>query len=297
MSHLGGSVQGFTRRQFLLLAGATAVGTAAHGCADRSTGPGGPAPHFFTPEERETIDAACEALFPRDQEPGASDLGAVEYIDRFLAAFDVDPPLIFSRGPYSGRNPYPDSRTGSPSQDFPGDGFGEFIPLQPLEELAWRIRLYGSTNVPGGDFNDRIVGETRGLRDIFRDGAKALAQAASSRGATRFAELSIDDRNAVIAGLPDEFVTALYEQTAAGLFAAPEYGGNHELGGWRIIGFDGDSQPLGYSLYDPTIGDYRERPDKPVSTANPGEDFSGISEVTRDLLRRLGFVEFNRDGS
>jgi hypothetical protein len=169
-----------TRRQFVLLGGVGALAATLPECADRSRSPA--AARFFTPEEREAIEAACEAIFPRDDEPGALEIGAAEYIDRFLVAFDVDPPLIYSRGPFSGRSPYPDPATGSPGADSPENEFAEFIPLEPIEELAWRVRLYGSKGVPGGDFNDAVLGETRGLRDIFRDGIRLLEQSARERG-------------------------------------------------------------------------------------------------------------------
>ena len=40
-------------------------------------------------------------------------------------------------------------------------------------------------------------------------------------------------------------------------YAAPEYGGNQGTVGWSQIHFEGDSQPLGYSLWDAANGVYR----------------------------------------
>jgi gluconate 2-dehydrogenase gamma chain len=39
--------------------------------------------------QRQIVEAACERLLPRDQDPGATDLGVAEYIDRALADADV----------------------------------------------------------------------------------------------------------------------------------------------------------------------------------------------------------------
>ena len=43
------------------------------------------------------------------------------------------------------------------------------------------------------------------------------------------------------------FLSLLYEHVCEGLYAAPEYGGNRGLAGWRSIGYLGDVQPRGYS--------------------------------------------------
>lgn len=42
-------------------------------------------PRFLTREQFETLEAACERIFPTDDEPGARSLGAAAYIDRLLA--------------------------------------------------------------------------------------------------------------------------------------------------------------------------------------------------------------------
>ena len=39
----------------------------------------------------------------------------------------------------------------------------------------------------------------------------------------------------------------LHEHACEGMYAAPEYGGNRDLVGWRYIGFEGDVQPRGFS--------------------------------------------------
>src|SRR5207245_2353055 len=56
------------------------------------------------------------------------------------------------------------------------------------------------------------------------------------------------------------FIDLLVEHTLEGCFAAPEYGGNRRLGGWRMLGIEGDDQPLGYSIFSRAKGDYVERP-------------------------------------
>ena len=71
------------------------------------------------------------------------------------------------------------------------------------------------------------------------------------------------------------------------MFSVTEYGGNKNRIGWDLIGYDGDSQPLGYSIFDETTMSYRERADKPNSTANPDEDFRGVDDHTQALLNTI----------
>ena len=39
----------------------------------------------------------------------------------------------------------------------------------------------------------------------------------------------------------------LFEHACEASYGAPEYGGNHDLVGWRMIGYAGDVQPRGWS--------------------------------------------------
>jgi gluconate 2-dehydrogenase gamma chain len=45
----------------------------------------------LTPAAFATLSALCERLLPRDDQPGALDLGVPEYIDRAIAAPDLAP--------------------------------------------------------------------------------------------------------------------------------------------------------------------------------------------------------------
>ena len=67
------------------------------------------------------------------------------------------------------------------------------------------------------------------------------------------------------------FFELVIEHTLQGSFAAPEYGGNRDTAGWRMLGIEGDSQPLGYSMFSLRDDRYHERPDQPMSTPNPDE--------------------------
>jgi transcriptional regulator with XRE-family HTH domain len=46
---------------------------------------------------------------------------------------------------------------------------------------------------------------------------------------------------------PPELEHLLFEHACEASYGAPEYGGNRELAGWRMIGYAGDVQPRGWS--------------------------------------------------
>ena len=65
--------------------------------------------------------------------------------------------------------------------------------------------------------------------------------ASASPGATSFATLTSEQQQAVIASLEKDkhqFFFILRGATIVGMFANPEYGGNFEKAGWKMIGFD-----------------------------------------------------------
>lgn len=168
------------------------------------------------------LEAACERLIPAtDRHPGARALGVADYIDGLLGAFDVDPPRIWAGGPYSGRH-------GGAA------GFREFLPLSPLEELAWRTRIEGSRGIPERE----RLGPVVGWQEQYRAGLAALG--------ADFPDVDAEeqDRRLDAAG---EFTALLHQHACEGAYGAPEYGGNRDGAGWRAIGFPGDVQPRGYT--------------------------------------------------
>jgi hypothetical protein len=253
---------GVSRRQFLQLVGAgTMVLVLPPGCAS-----GG----FLSDEERRTLAALANAVLPPDDQPGGAALGAVEYIERLLTAFDHQVPPIFLGGPFSGRQPYPND-DGTASATLPANGFLQPIPLDRVAERAWRQRLYGGEGVTG-------------LRDLVK---QAIAQARAMSGSQAIETLDAAALADLFAGLDADYRDALISLVAEGAFGAPEYGGNPNGTGWLMVHFEGDNMPLGYSLYDEQIGGYRERPDAPVTTADAGPDPEPLDDDTRAFLRKL----------
>ena len=244
---------------------------------------------FLTSDEFATLEALSDRIIPPDRDPGAKALGAARYIDGLLAAFD-DPsrvPRIFAGGPFSNRNPFPDNERGRPSHKRPKNSFKNFIALTRVQEIRWRAELFGSAQVKGAGFNDAALGPLPGLRQVYRDGLKKVNDMAVAMGGKPYAKLSHAEQDQLLAmfdkgafkldprrGLT--FIDLLIEHTLEGCFAVPEYGGNRGRRGWKMIGLEGDDQPLGYSIFSRAKDGYNERKRHPMTTANPDELRHGV---------------------
>jgi hypothetical protein len=214
--------------------------------------------HFLSREQRATLGAAVDRLIRSDDDPGGRELGAVEYIDRLLGAFiDHDAgrahaPRIFGGGPFSGRH------GGAPR-------FGHFLRLSRVQEIAWRMRLEGSRGLLEREFN----GPVRGWQEMYAEGLADLERRAAARGAASFAALPSAEQDAVLHQADEDFVNLVYHHTAEAAYGPPEYGGNRGLAGWRLIHFEGDRQPRGYSRYDAVLGRYVESRRTPITGPDP----------------------------
>jgi hypothetical protein len=240
-------------------------------------------PSYFTSEETQILDALADAVLPPDTDtPGASAFGVVSYIATLLTAFDTLPPTIYAGGPNSGREALPDPKTGGPSTTFPPDDFANFLPLDRIQTKAWQLRIFGSDGVTGGGPNDAVTGPVIGLREAVAK-AISLAKAAIPPGVP-LSKLTLDEKTTMLDALDTTTQATLIELVLEGSFTAPEYGGNTKLAGWDMVFFEGDSQPLGYSWYDPTTKAYTEDPDHPVSTATPGADPMPMDAATEQTI-------------
>ncbi|MFT3696348.1 MAG: gluconate 2-dehydrogenase subunit 3 family protein [Kofleriaceae bacterium] len=268
-----------TRRGFVKLIGSTAALAYLPACGDNTVHPSG---LVLDEASWETIDLCTEILLP-----GARDAKAVRYIDTLLAMFDVHPAKVFAGGPYSGRTPFP-ADDGTKGTNFPDNSFEVFMPLSRVQDIAWRMRLMGSSITPGGDFNDTVLAPTIGYRDLYASGIRALDAAADgiAKGKT-FRDLGTDDQVLALSTAGNDipaFYNALLEHTIEGTFAAPEYGGNADLSGWKFARYDGDSAPLGHAQYVEATDQYVDRVDQPTSTASPGDTTEQFDDDVISLL-------------
>lgn len=177
----------------------------APGSADSPPGVSGSEYRYFKPEELAFIEAAVGRLIPEDEVgPGAMQAGVPFFIDRQL-----DGP--YGRGDhfYLG-GPWP---KGTPQQGYQS----RFTPAQ-----------------------------------LYRAAIEAIDQYVASRfGGSSFAKLQPEQQDEVLKGLESDsialgggvdarmFFAMLLQNTKEGYFADPIYGGNKDMGAWKMIGFPG----------------------------------------------------------
>jgi hypothetical protein len=247
------------------------------------------------------VTAVIGALGSADPNADVDGSGVIDAADVALTRSSifgtvlVGPPAfagrpLFAGGPFSGRTPFPDPASGAPSDQFPPNSFATPLPLPRVKRLAWTVRLLGATAVP--EVADNPLATTRldvDMRQRYRAGIAQVNALSQAQFGAAFDALDTADQDTLIAMIKRQqrrFYDLLVDHTIEGLLCAPEYGGNRDTVGWTLTRFDGDSQPLGYAIFDETIDDYRQRPDKPLSTILPA-DCTGLSA---DMLEYLRFV-------
>jgi hypothetical protein len=303
-----------SRRQFVMAAMATGAAaalpldlvTAVRAASAGNTPSTTTTFYFFTPSEQGTCKALCARIVPSADPvtgapaPGAAEADAATFIDRFLAAFALpsqvaDNPAIYPHGRFSGRDPYPDSKTGTPSGTFPPDdmlttnsGQAHFLPLSPLQELSWRCVLEGPDKALAGappwvakswaaQLRAGVIPSPPdgGLQQTYRKGIAAFDTYSRSSFGVPFAEASPSEQDLMIEaagnvavsqvpapsppGAPSDaklLFPYLVVNTFQGTYGLPEYrwmNGPDSTAVWREIGWDGDTQPLGNSIYDDNL--------------------------------------------
>lgn len=167
---------------------------------------------------------------------------------------------------------------------FPSNSFAEPIPPSSVQELYWRAEIFGgdAAGLPP-HIEQQWGGTLGGLRDVYPEGLAIVDEVAQAQAGASFVDLTTElqdglldllDQPGVFPADPVRgrtFLEVVIRHTIEGCFSAPEYGGNDGGAGWRMIGIEGDSQPLGYSLYRAPTDALVERPDHPLSTPNPDE--------------------------
>ena len=119
---------------------------------------------------------------------------------------------------------------------------------------------------------------------LTREQSRQLDRRAIEQGADGFGGLTPEQRIAAFGRTPRAFQDAVLANLCEGMFCAPEYGGNRDGVAWRDFHYDGDSQPLGHTLYDATSGTLRDRPDQPNQTLDPNLPNAGLEPVVERFV-------------
>lgn len=251
--------EGGPRRRMFIAAIPVAVASAAvlasSGCTSPSASSSGTGTfRFFTSHQAAVVTDATARIAPGPSDdpaeaghPGAREAAVTDYIDIMLGSLTAleaggASAQIFAGGPWSNRH------TSGP------DLMAVFIPLDPVTRIAWRQRLAG-------------------WRQQYASGIATLDKLAGGD----FTKASPANQDKFLASSQaSTFLALLYEHTIEGMYAAPEYGGNRGLAGWKDISYSGDIQPRGYTSEEV------ERSDGP----DPVDD----TPVVADVLKFLGAV-------
>jgi gluconate 2-dehydrogenase gamma chain len=127
-------------------------------------------------------------------------------------------------------------------------------------------RIFPKTDTPGAveigavNYIDiALAGDYAALAPLYRQGLRAVQRYSRTKFGKRFFELADDDMDAVLrdfeAGNADtfkpaaEFFETVRYHVLEGVFCEPQYGGNKNMAGWRLVNFPG--QQFGYP--DPYI--------------------------------------------
>jgi gluconate 2-dehydrogenase gamma chain len=143
----------------------------------------------------------------------------------------------------------------------PPPNFQFLTRAQAAEVESFTSRIIPSDDSPGAKEAHVVHFIDRGLstfakdqQPLFNAGLKDLQDRVIRRfpNATSFASLNAKQQETIVGEIEKEnphFFDAMRGATVAGMFSSPEYGGNFNKVGWKLIGFDDRfswQPPFGY---------------------------------------------------
>ena len=175
------------------------------GTADAPPGVSGSEYVFFTPMEVAFIDAAVGRLIPQDAVgPGGVEAGVTFFLDRQLAGKFGQGDHFYLGGPWP---------KGTVEQGYQS----RFNPAQLYRAAVAAIDKYVGGTFGAAAFSRLLAeGQDKVLKGL-ESGAIALADGVDSK----------------------TFFAMLLQNTKEGYFSDPIYGGNKDMGAWKMIGFPG----------------------------------------------------------
>src|SRR5665213_211873 len=159
---------------------------------------------FFTSDERAFVDAAVSRLIPKDElGAGAKEAGVTTFLDRQLAGSYGKARTWYMQGPWS---------EGTPSQG----NQSRLTPAQTYRAAIKSIDTYCSKTFKGKEFVQLPENEQDEILSQLEKGGIELEGVKSK-----------------------SFFEAFLQNTLEGFWSDPVYGGNHDMVGWKLIGFPG----------------------------------------------------------
>lgn len=163
---------------------------------------------FFTLEQYAVVEAAAERIFPEDElGPGAKSLGVAMYIDHQLASPWGVSAKEYMTGPF---------KVGTATQGYQGRQKNAEIFMMGLTALE----NYTKTNYENARFNSLTEEQQDAILMDF--------------------ENANGENKVSIAGITSsQFFSMLKSLTLEGLYSDPMYGGNKDMGGWKLKNYPG----------------------------------------------------------
>jgi gluconate 2-dehydrogenase gamma chain len=194
----------FATRRLILKATMTLPALAALGCTGRSDPQTASGPlSYFSPAERDFVDAASERLIPDgDDGLGARSAAVTVFIDSQLAGSYGQAAAWYMEGPFA---------KGTPEQ-------GYQLPLTPAQ--LYRAAIADIDAHCQSEFGKRFA-------------ALGPADQDATLHALEKGDIELPHASA------KEFFDMLLKNTQEGFLADPLYGGNRGFAGWKLVGFPG----------------------------------------------------------
>jgi gluconate 2-dehydrogenase gamma chain len=161
-------------------------------------------PRFFTQSEWAFIVAVCDRLIPADEiGPGALELGVPEFLDRHMQTPYASGAIWYMQGPFL--------------EAAPEFGYQGNLPLREILRAGIAEMDAHCHDAFGGKaFSQLTAAEQESLLEVAQTGSLQFKNISSK---TFFGYLLGEVRN--------------------GYFADPVYGGNKDMGSWKMIGYPG----------------------------------------------------------
>ncbi|MGI4813230.1 MAG: gluconate 2-dehydrogenase subunit 3 family protein [Janthinobacterium lividum] len=162
-------------------------------------------PRFFTTDEWAFVRAAVDVLIPSDaQGPGANDLNVPDYIDAQLEGSFGHATNWYMQGPFQ--------PSASPLWGYQG---------RMLPRDVYRAGIAATNDFCRKQFSGKAFTQLSAAQQdrLFED---------MDAGHVQFEQISAQD-----------FFAFLLQNTKEGYLADPMYGGNKDMGSWKMIGFPG----------------------------------------------------------
>jgi gluconate 2-dehydrogenase gamma chain len=228
---------------------------------------------FFTPREAETVDAIIGRLIPGTaDDPGAREAGVLTYIDTKLAQFATFSVPTYFHPPFAVLVNHP---------------------VGPQQHASEQIDVE-KEQLPRYGFQSSLTPQ-----ETYQKGIVLLDRYTKRRYRKRFVDLDDSVKDDLLTKMENGkinyfqeptsqgFFATILEDVYEGMFADPEYGGNRDFAGWRLIGYPGAQRA--YTAYELQNGPQHKQVQglREMPPMNPGR-IAGSAIMPLEGTRMLG---------